>query len=186
MDSSRIRSIKVTIVGDGAVGKTSMLITYTTKQFPLEYIPTIFDNYAEYMTVDGKKFKITFWDTAGQEDYERLRPLSYPNTDCFILCYSVNSRASYENVNLKWFPELKKFSPMTPIILVGTKKDLRVPNINTNITVAKGKRLKKEINAASFFECSALTGEGLREVFVEAVRTVKNKNTMKSKLCTLL
>ncbi|CAG2069334.1 unnamed protein product, partial [Timema podura] len=75
----RIRPIKITAVGDGMVGKTCLLITYTTKQFPKDYVPTVFDNYADNITVDGQDFNMTLWDTAGQEDYERLRPLSYPN-----------------------------------------------------------------------------------------------------------
>uniref|UniRef100_A0A8D8RV13 Ras-related protein ced-10 n=1 Tax=Cacopsylla melanoneura TaxID=428564 RepID=A0A8D8RV13_9HEMI len=117
---------KITVVGDGMVGKTCLLMTYTTKAFPQEYIPTVFENYSGTIT-DGKDrvYTVTLWDTAGQEDYERLRPLSYPNTDCFLLCFSINSRASYENIFSKWYPELSHYCPRVPIILVGTKVDIR-------------------------------------------------------------
>ncbi|XP_077294608.1 ras-like GTP-binding protein RhoL [Arctopsyche grandis] len=187
MANSRIRPIKVTTVGDGMVGKTCMLITYTTKEFPQEYVPTVFDNYADNITVDGQQFNMTLWDTAGQEDYERLRPLSYPNTDCFIICYSISTRASYENIYTKWFPEIKHFSPTIPIVLVGTKKDLRVPNTKDEIiTFTEGKRLKKKIKAASFIECSAVSQEGLREVFEAAVRAVLKKRPVKSRPCKIL
>lgn len=77
--SNSVRPLKITIVGDGMVGKTCLLITYTQNEFPEEYIPTVFDNHACTISVDDKEYSLTLWDTAGQEDYERLRPLSYPN-----------------------------------------------------------------------------------------------------------
>lgn len=77
--ASSLRPLKITTVGDGMVGKTCLLITYTQNEFPQEYVPTVFDNHACNLTVDGMDYNLTLWDTAGQEDYERLRPLSYPN-----------------------------------------------------------------------------------------------------------
>ncbi len=66
--------------------------------------------------------ELALWDTAGQEDYDRLRPLSYPDTDVILMCFSIDSPDSLENIPEKWTPEVRHFCPNVPIILVGNKK----------------------------------------------------------------
>ncbi|KPP56101.1 hypothetical protein Z043_126355, partial [Scleropages formosus] len=94
-------------------------------EFPEVYVPTVFETYVADIEVDGKQVQLALWDTAGQEDYDRLRPLSYPDTDVILMCYSVDSPDSLENIPEKWVPEVKHFCPSVPIILVANKKDLR-------------------------------------------------------------
>ena len=167
-----IKHVKCVVVGDGAVGKTSMLVSYGTNIFPKDYVPTIFDNYSINVIVDGIIVKLGLWDTAGQDDYTRLRPLSYPQTDIFIICFSVVLPESYENVKSKWNPEITHHCPEVPKILVGTKVDLRDELPTTIITYRQGFQLAKEIGAEFYKECSALTQQGLNDVIDDAIRIV--------------
>lgn len=173
-----MQTIKCVVVGDGAVGKTCLLISYTTNKFPSEYVPTVFDNYAVTVMIGGEPYTLGLFDTAGQEDYDRLRPLSYPQTDVFLVCFSVVNPASFENIKEKWVPEIVHHCPKTPFLLVGTQVDLRedhaqIDKLSKNkqkpISVEMGDKLAKELKAVKFVECSALTQKGLKNVFDEAI-----------------
>ncbi|KAJ0779780.1 putative small GTP-binding protein [Helianthus annuus] len=122
--------------------------------FKQDYVPTVFDNFSANVVVNGDTVNLGLWDTAGQEDYNRLRPLSYRGADVFILAFSLISKASYENVSKKWIPELKHYAPGVPIVLVA------------------GEELKKTIEAPEYIECSSKTHLNVKQVFDVAIKVV--------------
>ncbi|VDM41371.1 unnamed protein product [Toxocara canis] len=155
---------KVVIVGDGACGKTSLLIVFCKDQFPDVYVPTVFENCVADIEVDGKQVELALWDTAGQEDYDRLRPLSYPDADVILICFSIDSPDSLENIPEKWVPEVRHFCPNVPIILVGNKKDLRgdpqtvrelIKMKQEPVRPEQGRVIAEQIGAFAYLECSA-------------------------------
>lgn len=145
-----------------------------------------FDNYTAGVMVDGKPISLGLWDTAGQEDYDRLRPLSYPQTDVFLICFSIVSPPSFDNVKAKWFPEIEHHAPNVPIILVGTKLDLREDRKALDdlrqkrmepVSYEQALATSKEIRARKYLECSALTQRNLKSVFDEAIRYDTSQST---------
>ncbi|KAJ7055556.1 GTP-binding protein, rho subfamily [Mycena amicta] len=161
------------VVGDGACGKTSLLIVFSEGKFPTKYLPTVFENHVADITIDNVPVELTLWDTAGQEEYDRLRPLSYPDTHVVIICYAVDSPDSLENVREKWMPEVKHYCHQDmPVVLVGCKADLRVNEGGNAVTTTRqqGVLMQREIGAGAYAECSAKTGVGVHEVFQIATR----------------
>jgi len=177
-----MNNIKCVVVGDGAVGKTALLISYTTNSFPCEYIPTVFDNYSTNVVVDGGVINLGLWDTAGHEDYDRLRPLSYPQSDVFLMCFSIASRTSYENMMLKWAPELDHHAPGVARVLVGTKCDLRARPARV-IPVTECQSLAERMGGVSYVECSALTMIGVKQVMDTAIRVaLRHRDAQKANI----
>ncbi|EDR21923.1 RAC GTPase, putative [Entamoeba dispar SAW760] len=178
-------SVKLVVVGDGTVGKTCMLMCYTSNDFPSDYVPTVFDNYVANVTIDKETISLGLWDTAGQEEFDSLRPLSYPGTDIFLLCFAVIYEPSFQNLKEKWQPEVKQHCPSAALMMVGTKIDLRdnaaeVKKITDQglqvISPEKGQQMATELNCVKYMECSALTRKGLKEVFETAVKYVLENN----------
>ena len=175
-----MQAIKCVFVGDGAVGKTCLLVTYTTNEFPEDYVPTVFDNFTASVLVEGNEIHLGLWDTAGQEDYDRLRPLTYPQTNVVVICFSLVDPVSLKHVSSKWFPEVRHYcGNHIPIILVGTKLDLRKDTATMEMLKAEGKKpityqhglsTAKGLGTVRYLECSTLTTEGLTTVFEEVVR----------------
>lgn len=187
-------------VGDSKTGKTSLLSVLKDGKVPEDTVPAIFDTFVHSMKVDGQKVELGLWDTACGEEYEALRRLSYPQCDVFVVCYSINSRKSFENVKTKWLPEVRKHRPLTPLVIVGTKKELRPRNsLRRNsdtdgsvitkptpkerfVKYDEGLGLANDAGAFTFLECSAFGNSGVIEVFEHATRAVlKNAEEEKAK-----
>ncbi|KAJ9193628.1 hypothetical protein DTO166G4_2730 [Paecilomyces variotii] len=174
-------SKKFVVVGDGGCGKTCLLISYSQGYFPEKYVPTVFENYITQTThrPSGKTVELALWDTAGQEEYDRLRPLSYPETDLLFVCFAIDCPVSLENVLDKWYPEVLHFCPTTPLILVGLKSDLRTKRTCiellktqglTPVTPEQGRAVAQRMGA-KYVECSSKEMRGVDEVFQLAVNT---------------
>ncbi|XP_052071686.1 ras-related C3 botulinum toxin substrate 2-like isoform X1 [Mytilus californianus] len=193
-----MKDVKCVVVGDGNVGKSCLLMCYATNSFNENHIPTIFDNYKATVMVNDIPVELGLWDTAGQEGYDRIRPLSYPQTDVFLSCFSIVCRSSFDNVIHQWIPEIRHHCPRTPIILVGTKLDIRKDNGPENskhiekssdpVSFSEGQTLAKRIEAVKYVECSAKTQEGLQAVFEEAAKAVlfPSKHKPQHRSCILL
>lgn len=175
-------TLKITCVGDGTVGKTSLLYGFANNQLPSEYNPTVYDNYTASLTFKNKSYTLGLWDTAGQDEFDSIRVLSYPDTDVFLICFSVCHPNSFKNIKAKWYPELLKNNIKAPIILVGTKIDLlenetfrKQMSEKEVLPISKdmATNLKNEIKAKYYLECSSITAKGVKEVFEKCIEVLQ-------------
>ncbi|XP_066452946.1 rho-related GTP-binding protein RhoB-like [Eleutherodactylus coqui] len=174
---------KLVVIGDSMCGKTCLLYVFCKKEFPDDYRLRIF-SYQSFSLLDGKTVELEMLDTYGREDYDRLRPVCYPGTDVFLMCFSVDNPVSLENIHEKWVPEVKNFCPNVPFILVANKKDLRNDEHICNelaemeqklLWTEVGREMATHISAYEYMECSAKTNDGVREVFETATRAALQK-----------
>jgi Rho family protein len=196
--SSRPLARKIVLLGDGACGKTSLLNVFTRGYFPVVYEPTVFENYVHDIYVDNKSVELSLWDTAGQEEFDRLRSLSYDNTHAIMLCFSVDSLQSLENVETKWKTEIEENCPGVKIVLVALKCDLREAQDDEDedphepkapmVEYKQGLEAAKNIKALRYLECSAMKNRGVKEAFTEATRVAlaaKNASDKRS-ICSIM
>ncbi|KAG0054641.1 Rho GTPase [Gryganskiella cystojenkinii] len=193
---------KLVVVGDGACGKTCLLIVHSKGVFPKKYVPTVFENYTMVVQHNKYQIELSLWDTAGQEDYDRLRPLSYPESDVVLMCFGLDAPLSLENLTEKWAPEIQHFLERVPKIVVGLKSDLRDVNMAAAaaatgtssvddtpkfVTYEQGAQVAASLNC-KYFECSAMTGKGLPEVFQAAVKLAMQSKMakMRQRACSIL
>uniref|UniRef100_H3DJ79 Ras homolog family member V n=1 Tax=Tetraodon nigroviridis TaxID=99883 RepID=H3DJ79_TETNG len=178
------------LVGDGAVGKTSMIISYIFNGYNSNYTQTAFDVFTGLVHVNGVPTRIKLIDSAGQEEFGHLRALCYAHVDVFILCFSLVNPVSFQNIASKWIPQIRSGNRTSPIVLVGTQSDLcQSVDILIHLAqhgtkpVAHGRatRLARRIGAGDYLECSALTQHNLKDVFDSAVfAAIKHKHVGKN------
>jgi small GTP-binding protein len=127
----------------------------------------------------GKPVHLQIWDTAGQDDYDRLRPLFYPDASVLLLCFDVTSPNSFDNVSNRWYPEVTHFCKGVPIIVVGCKTDLRKDRTLVNqlrktglepVTYHRGQEMARSVGAVAYLECSARLHDNVHAVFQKAAK----------------
>ncbi|KAB0796714.1 hypothetical protein PPYR_04522 [Photinus pyralis] len=168
--------LKVVIVGDSFVGKTSFTMRLVNDVFPEKHVPTVSDKSKVDFSFEGFRFTIDVFDSAGGEDFHRLRHLLYPMTDLFFLCFALNDLTSYNNVVNYWLPELRHHQPSVPIILIGTKSDLE------QTVMADCKSLMQSYPKVKILlRCSAKTASGVHDIVEAAVAICLRKRKLKQK-----
>ncbi|KAM4715979.1 ras-related C3 botulinum toxin substrate 1-like [Anableps anableps] len=182
-----MQAVKCVPLGDGAVGKSTMILTYT-EGFPKEWTPSVFEKHNVSVMVDGSQVTLQLWDHTGLAEYDELRRLSFPQTDVFLLCFSLVHPSTFESVRRKWIEEVRNHCPAVPVILVGTmldrrddkdrREELKKEHLSP-ITYDQGLAMAEEIGAVKYLECSALSEHGLQAVFEEAAKVVLKPKPIK-------
>ena len=163
--------VKLLILGDSSVGKSSLMNRFCSEIFSSSHIATIGVDF-KYKTIEceSKRIKLQIWDTAGQEKYRSIVKTYYKGAMGIILTYAINDRKSFQNVE-SWMKQISTNAAQGIIVLlVGNKSDLS----ERVVEKAEGKRVAESYNI-SFFETSAKDGENVQEIFHELARQIKNK-----------
>ncbi|ODV86362.1 hypothetical protein CANARDRAFT_175268 [[Candida] arabinofermentans NRRL YB-2248] len=186
-----VKEIKIVVIGDSGCGKTSLLINFKDNKPASyeDYIPTIFETYNCFVSNNngGQIFKLSLHDTAGQEDFEGLRIPIYSDVDIVIACYSVDSQPSLANIQESWIPEVQNYQPDVPIVLVGTKCDLK-NQLSSDQLVSESDELlvcnSIGSNVVGHLQASAVTTENVHKVFDVCVSQIANKLNSQSNTTT--
>jgi Ras-related protein Rab-18 len=169
MDDDILATLKILIIGESGVGKSSILLRFTDDLFDAQQAATIgVDFKVKTLTVDGNKTKLAIWDTAGQERFRTLTPSYYRGAQGAILVYDVSSRETFSKLNI-WLNELETFANKPDIVkmLVANKVDKQ----NREVTKDEGLKFARK-HSMLFIEASAKTKEGVQIAFEELVQKI--------------
>ena len=166
MTNAKEFGFKITLIGDGGVGKTSLIKKYTQGTFETDYVKTIGAQFSKYdKEVNNNIIKLIFWDIAGQDDFNFLHPLFFKESRACIIVFSLEEndlgQDSFAHIK-NWFEELYKYCGDIPVILFANKVDLvKIDGINQN----KIQEVVEKNNFLRYYLTSAKTGEGVNEAF---------------------
>ncbi|KAJ5074463.1 ras-like gtp-binding protein rho [Anaeramoeba ignava] len=185
------RRFKLVCIGNGAIGKTCLLNVFVKDEFPEVYVPTVLQEDVADISVDEVEYELNIFDTAGQEDLDRLRPTVYPGTHVALICFSIDRPESFDAIETKWVKEFRHYCPGINYILVGLKSDLRKSNNSETsdedlVKIEKSEELAKSIKAYAYVECSAKTKENVHLVFEKAVHAALANPKTRQKGCNLV
>ena len=182
-----VARLTFTLVGEPGVGKTSLILAFRTKRFPREHTPSLCDSLCVPSQVGGRALLLSLRDTAGQPDYDNLRHFAYAGADVLLICFALDSLASFEAVRRRWAGEARRLCPARPLILVGTKMDARQRQ-RVTVTYPQARALAHSIGATKYVECSAAAITGLDCVFDSAARAAlaHQTNNNHTHLCALM
>ena len=162
---------KITIIGDAAVGKTSLIKNYTQGSFQKDYISTLGTQFSKYEEViDGDKVELFLWDIAGQDSFEVLRQRFYTGSSGAIIVFShaPEQIKSYDNLN-KWLSDIKKHCGDLPVALFGNKVDL----VNEKkLDDSKIDSLRSDLSFIGHYYTSAKTGKNVLDAFQSLVKVI--------------
>ena len=158
---------KICIVGNGGVGKTSMVLRYCENSFKENYIMTIGSNFSTKTVdlVDYPQFqvKLQIWDLAGQKHFSFVRPPFYRGATGIIYVFDLTRRSSFSDL-IEWRSEVEKVVTDKPSLLVGNKLDLAAVG-KREVSEQEGYALKSEMGATKYFETSAKQGDSIEDLF---------------------
>ena len=173
--SSKELNLKIILIGDSFVGKTTIINTYTENNFNDELCPTIgLENKVKIIDIRGFKAKIQIWDTAGQEKFNSLTQQFFRNTDGILLIFDLTNKSSFNNIK-KWLSEVKTYTDHSiKKLLIGNKADMK-----DKIKVNKNDidNFCKEKNNIKYMEISAKDNLNVSNVFETLINSIIGKRT---------
>ena len=171
-DAAKGFVFKITVIGDGAVGKTSLIKKYTQGSFQKDYIKTLGAQFSKYdEEIEGDNCKLFFWDIAGQREFDFMRPTFYKGSKAAIIVFSHKSDESFDHIH-EWHEDIKKYTGDLPIVLFGNKTDLVDEK---DLDDEKVQKISKERGFLGYYKTSAKTGSGVYEAFQAIISNLYHK-----------